>query len=74
VQRALLDKTGIFAGVSCGAAVYGALKLARECGESRKTGKIVVILAEGGWKYLSAGLFTHDLHELEDSMEQKMWW
>ncbi|NWJ47652.1 MAG: pyridoxal-phosphate dependent enzyme [Chloroflexi bacterium] len=74
VQRALLDKTGIFAGVSCGAAVYGALKLAREWGESGKTGKIVVMLAESGWKYLSAGLFTHDLNVLEDSMEQKMWW
>jgi cysteine synthase B len=73
-QRILVEKTGIFAGVSCGAALYGAVKLAREWGESGRKGKIVVILAEGGWKYLSANLFSGELHALEDSLEQKMWW
>jgi cysteine synthase B len=69
-QRALLQKTGIFAGVSCGAAVYGAVRLAKELDH----GKIVVLLAEGGWKYLSAGLFTKNIDELEEEMEQKLWW
>ena len=73
-QRALLEKSGIFAGVSCGAAVYGAVRLAKEWGEAGKTGKIVLLLAEGGWKYLSAGLFTKSMAELEDEMEQKLWW
>ncbi len=73
-QRALLQKTGIFAGVSCGAAVYGAVRLAKEWGQAERSGKIVVLLAEGGWKYLSAGLFTKDMPELEEEMEQKLWW
>ncbi len=69
-QRALLQKTGLFVGVSCGAAVYGAVRLAKEMDR----GNIVVLLAEGGWKYLSAGLFTKDMNELEEEMEQKLWW
>lgn len=45
----LLDKEGIFAGQSSGAAIYAALKLARQI----EHGNIVVILPDGGWKYLS---------------------
>lgn len=73
-QRALLQKTGIFAGVSCGAAVYGAMRLAKEWSGAGRSGKIVILLAEGGWKYLSAGLFTKDIADLEEEMEQKLWW
>lgn len=73
-QRALLQKTGIFAGVSCGAAVYGAIKLAKEWADSGKSGKIVVLLAEGGWKYLSANLFTRNINDLEEEMDKKLWW
>lgn len=69
-QRLLLQKTGLFTGVSCGAAVYGALKLAREL----VRGTIVVLLAEGGWKSLSAGLFNKEITELDDEMEQRLWW
>lgn len=47
--RQLLDKEGIFAGLSSGAAVHQAIKTASEMDE----GNIVVILADGGWKYLS---------------------
>ncbi len=73
-QRVLLERTGIFAGVSCGAAVYGAMRVAKEWGAAGKSGKVVVLLAEGGWKYLSAGLFTKDMDSLEEEMEQKLWW
>jgi len=73
-QRALLQKTGIFAGVSCGAAVYGAMRIAKEWGAAGKPSKVVVLLAEGGWKYLSAGLFTKNMESLEEEMEQKLWW
>jgi cysteine synthase B len=73
-QRLLLQKTGIFSGVSCGSAVYGGLKLVRELVEKGEKGEIVVLLAEGGWKYLSAGLFTKAIDDLEDEMEQKLWW
>ncbi len=73
-QRVLLEKCGLFCGVSCGAAIYGAIRLAKEWGQAGRQAKIVTLLAEGGWKYLSAGLFTRGLTELEDEMEQKLWW
>jgi len=44
-----LDKEGIFAGLSSGAAVYQAIRVAAELDE----GNIVVVLPDGGWKYLS---------------------
>ncbi len=49
VTRQLLDKEGIFAGLSSGAVVHQAIKVAQEMDE----GNIVVVLADGGWKYLS---------------------
>jgi len=49
VTRELLDKEGIFAGLSSGAVVYQAIKVANEMDE----GNIVVLLPDGGWKYLS---------------------
>ena len=49
VTRELLDKEGIFAGLSSGATVHQAIKVASEM----DNGNIVVILADGGWKYLS---------------------
>lgn len=52
--RELLDKEGIFAGLSSGAIVHQAVKVA---GEMDK-GNIVVVLADGGWKYLSLGFWT----------------
>jgi cysteine synthase len=45
----LLEKEGIFAGLSSGSVVYQAVKVANEVGE----GNIVAILADAGWKYLS---------------------
>ncbi len=47
--KQLLDKEGIFAGLSSGAVVHQAIKVAKEIEE----GNIVVVLADGGWKYLS---------------------
>jgi cysteine synthase len=49
ITRELLEKEGIFAGLSSGAVVYQAVKIAAEMGE----GNIVAILADAGWKYLS---------------------
>ena len=52
--RALLDREGIFAGVSSGAVVHVAQKLAAELDE----GVVVCVLADGGWKYLSAPFWS----------------
>ena len=65
--RALLDREGIFAGVSSGAVVHVAQKLAAELDE----GVVVCILPDGGWKYLSAAFWKEGVGE---SMEGTLWW
>jgi len=52
--KELLEKEAIFAGSSSGAVVYQAIKVAQDMDE----GNIVVVLADGGWKYLSMDLWT----------------
>ncbi len=52
-----LAEVGVFAGISSGAAMAGAAK----CAQSIETGVIVVVSADGGWKYLSTGAWTDDL-------------
>jgi [CysO sulfur-carrier protein]-thiocarboxylate-dependent cysteine synthase len=66
--RALLDREGIFAGVSSGAVVHVARRLAAELDE----GVVVMILADGGWKYLSAPFW--DAADPETEMEESVWW
>ncbi len=66
--RELLDSEGIFGGVSAGAVVHVARKLAAELEE----GVVVCILADGGWKYLSADFW--DANDVERSMERTVWW
>jgi [CysO sulfur-carrier protein]-thiocarboxylate-dependent cysteine synthase len=64
--RRLLSDCGIFAGISSGAALAGAVKVAQEIDE----GVIVFIVCDGGWKYLSTGAYTDDLDEAEARAEQ----
>ncbi len=66
--RELLDTEGIFGGVSAGAVAHVARKLAGEL----EDGVVVCILADGGWKYLSAEFWETD--EVERSMERTVWW
>src|SRR5580765_1535698 len=66
--HALLDAEGIFAGVSAGAVVHVARKLAAELTE----GVVVCVLADGGWKYLSADFWETD--DVESSMGRTLWW
>jgi cysteine synthase B len=68
--RRLMRAEGIFAGLSCGAAIHVALRVAAEM----EAGTIVVLLADGGWKYLSTGLWTRDIDELEDELEGSLLW
>ena len=65
--RALLDREGIFAGVSSGAVVHVARRLAAELDEEAV---VVAVLADAGWKYLSADFWT----EGPASMEDHLWW
>ncbi|HEY7197868.1 MAG TPA: cysteine synthase family protein [Gaiellaceae bacterium] len=66
--HALLDAEGIFAGVSSGAVVHVARRLASELDE----GVVVTILPDGGWKYLSADFW--DAEDVERSMDRTVWW
>jgi cysteine synthase B len=52
-----LAEVGVFAGISSGAAMAGAAK----CAQAIESGVIVVVSADGGWKYLSTGAWTDDL-------------
>ena len=66
--RRLLNEDGIFAGVSSGAVGHVARKLAAELDD----GVIVAILADGGWKYLSADFW--EAEDVERAMERTVWW
>ena len=68
--RRLMRDEGIFAGLSSGAALHVALRVAAEM----DAGQIVVLLADGGWKYLSTGIFDRDVDELEDELERSLLW
>ena len=62
----LLGDVGIFAGISAGAALAGARRVA----EQIETGTIVFIVCDGGWKYLSTGAWTDDIDEVVKTAEK----
>jgi [CysO sulfur-carrier protein]-thiocarboxylate-dependent cysteine synthase len=64
--RALLEREGIFAGVSSGAAVHVARRIAEEL---RENAVVVTVLADGGWKYLSAPFWLGE--EIDEAV---LWW
>jgi cysteine synthase B len=66
--RELLSEEGIFAGVSSGAVVHVARKLAAELDE----GVVVAVLADAGWKYLSADFW--ETEDAEAELESAVWW
>ena len=66
--RELLETEGIFGGVSAGAVAHVARKLAAE----RDEGVVVCVLADGGWKYLSASFWAAE--DVEAAMETSIWW
>ena len=72
VVKRLLEDEGIFAGISAGAAVRTAQRLAERLDEAH----IVVLLADGGWKYLSTGLWAREYEDIEgdEEIEGKVWW
>ena len=66
----LLAREGIFGGVSAGAVVHVARRLAAELDE----GVVVCVLADAGWKYLSADFWDAKATDVEGSMERTVWW
>ena len=68
--RRLLNECGVFAGISSGAAIAGAAKVAARM----ESGTIVALLPDGGWKYLSSGAWTDDLDVVEERASRINYW
>ncbi|MFV2063315.1 MAG: pyridoxal-phosphate dependent enzyme, partial [Chloroflexota bacterium] len=68
--RELTEKEGIFAGASCGAVLVAAKQVAAEM----EHGTVVALLPDGGWKYLSENLWTRDLDDDPDALENLNLW
>jgi cysteine synthase B len=68
--RKLLGEEGLFVGVSSGAIASIAVRVAAELDE----GNVVFVAPDDGWKYLSSGVYTKTLEELESSLDSASFW
>jgi cysteine synthase B len=68
--RELTGREGIFAGISSGAVLHVAQRIAAEV----ESGHIVCLLPDGGWKYLSTQAWAEDLATAERGVEESLWW
>ena len=66
--RRLADTCGIFAGLSAGAALAGAVRVAEQIPEG-ETATVVFVVCDAGWKYLSTGAWADDLDEAAANAE-----
>jgi len=71
--RELLEREGIFAGLSSGAILHAALAQAAKAVKSGESADIVLIICDGGWKYLSTGAYDADLDTSEDYLDTQVW-
>ena len=67
--RKLLDEEGIFAGVSAGAIA----RIAARIGGELDGGNVVFLIPDDGWKYLSSGVYTKPIEEIEN-LDSTVWW
>jgi cysteine synthase B len=68
--KKLLEEEGMFVGVSSGAIARVAARVAGELDE----GNVVFVVADDGWKYLSSGVYTKPIEELEETLEKASFW
>ncbi|MCL3818079.1 cysteine synthase [Aeromicrobium sp. zg-Y869] len=71
--RELVEREGIFAGVSTGAILHAALGQAAKCVKAGESADIVFVVCDGGWKYLSTGAYEGTLDEAEDKLDGQLW-
>jgi cysteine synthase B len=71
--RELLDAEGIFAGISSGCALHAALVAADRAVAAGQAAEIALIIADGGWKYLSTGAYGGTLEEAAARLEGQLW-
>jgi [CysO sulfur-carrier protein]-thiocarboxylate-dependent cysteine synthase len=70
MTRRLASQEGVFAGISSGAVLHAALRIARTLDDA----EIVCLFADGGWKYLSLGVWSQSLEDAQDAVRDKVWW
>jgi [CysO sulfur-carrier protein]-thiocarboxylate-dependent cysteine synthase len=71
--RQLVETEGIFAGISSGAILHAALGVAEKAAGAGQQADIVLLVADGGWKYLSTGAYGGTLDEAEKALEGQLW-
>lgn len=68
--KELMKREGIFAGISSGGVIHCAVRVAQRM----DSGNIVALLADGGWKYLSTGLWSREAPEAQPDIDKRIWW
>jgi cysteine synthase len=71
--RELIAAEGIFAGISAGAALHAGLGMAAKAVAAGERADIVILVADGGWKYLSTGAYSGTLDEAEAQLDGQLW-
>ena len=71
--RQLVETEGIFAGISTGAILHAALGVAEKAAGAGQQADVVLLVADGGWKYLSTGAYGGTLEDAENALEGQLW-
>jgi cysteine synthase B len=71
--RELIDREGIFAGISTGAILHAALGVAEREVAAGCHAEIALIVCDGGWKYLSTGAYAGSVEEAADALDGQLW-
>jgi cysteine synthase B len=71
--RQLVCDEGIFAGISAGCVLHAGLSIATRAHEAGERVDVVLLIADGGWKYLSTGAYSGTLDEAESRLESELW-
>jgi len=71
--RELLEVEGIFAGISTGAVLHAALAMARKALDAGERADIALVVADGGWKYLSTGAYEGTVEQAVQRLEGQLW-
>nr|BFF23662.1 cysteine synthase [Glycomyces mayteni] len=71
--REVLSEEGLFVGLSTGAVLHAGLALAREAAKAGRDADIALLVADGGWKYLSTGAYSDVLDDAVDALDGQVW-
>ncbi|MHA3701325.1 PLP-dependent cysteine synthase family protein [Jatrophihabitans sp. YIM 134969] len=71
--RELIEREGIFAGISTGAIAHAAMSIAERCHADGQAANIAFVVCDGGWKYLSTGAYDGSLQQAAEHLEGQLW-